>query len=66
MNEEESVLGLLYKQMEDEKQAIHAAIVQGTAHSYDEYKGMCGRIYGMSFAQGLINDMADKLRRQAA
>lgn len=64
MNEEESILGLLYKQMEDEKIAMSHSLLQGVARDFAQYRELCGKIYGISVAQSLINSMADKLRKQ--
>ena len=64
MTEEDSVLGLLYKQIEDEKTALAAAVVQGSVGDFAAYKQLTGKIHGLAMAQGLINEMADRLRRQ--
>jgi hypothetical protein len=64
MNEEDSVLGLLYKQLEDEKAALSAAIIQGNVGDFAAYKMLTGKVHGLAMAQGLINEMADRLRRQ--
>ncbi len=65
MNEEESVLGLLYKQMEVEKAEIAQALIEGAAPDFAQYKELCGKVYGLALAQSFVNTMADKLRRQA-
>ena len=65
MDEEESVLGLLFKQIEDEKQALAAALVSGGAKDYAEYRDMSGRVYGLAVAQARINEMVDRLRKQS-
>lgn len=65
MNEEESVLGLLHKQLEEEKAASAAALNGGSAKDYAEYRWLCGNIYGLAVAQARINEMVDRLRRQS-
>lgn len=62
---EESILGLLYKQMETEKTEVTNAIVEGAARDFAQYKELCGKIYGLALAQSFINTMADKLRKQS-
>ncbi len=64
MNEEDSILGLLYKQLEDEKAAITAAVIQGSLADFPAYARLTGKIHGLAMAQGMINEMADRLRRQ--
>lgn len=62
MTEEDSVLGLLFKQLEDEKSLTGLALVTGGAKDFMEYRHMCGKIYGLSIAQAMINETADRLR----
>jgi hypothetical protein len=64
MNQEESILGLLFKQLEDEKSALAAAVVQGNVGDFAAYKMLTGKIHGLALAQSLINEMADRLRKQ--
>jgi hypothetical protein len=64
MTEEESVLGLLFKQIEEEKTAVRETLIAGGAKDHAEYRYLCGQLYGMSVAQRTINEMADRLRRQ--
>jgi len=65
MTEEDSVLGLLFKQAEDLKSSLIEALISGSARDHAAYTGLCGRIHGISEVQGLINAMADRLRRQS-
>ena len=64
MNEEESVLGLLHKNMQDEKENFVAVILQGAAPDYAHYKELCGKIYGLSLAQRIINETVERLQKQ--
>ncbi len=64
MREEDSVLGLLHKQMADEKTQINEALVSGVAKDYAEYRSMCGKLHGLSVAQAIVNEMSEKLRKQ--
>lgn len=64
MNEEDSVLGLLFKQMEEEKMALTLVMIQGSLHDFAEYKLLSGKIHGLAVAQSLINGMAERLRKQ--
>jgi hypothetical protein len=66
MNEENTVLGLLYKQFEEDKESLNLALIQGQARDYAEYRYMCGKLTGLSTAQAIVNEMVDRLRKQEA
>lgn len=52
---------LLRRQMEDEKAALTAALVEGHMEPH-EYHRACGVIYGLSMAQRLISEMEVRLQ----
>ena len=64
MNEEESILGHLFKQLEVEKEEITNALSHGTARDYAEYRSLAGRIQGLATAQSFITATVDRLRKQ--
>ena len=61
---ESDVLSLLVKQMEDEKTAMKDTIIEGTVGTFDKYREMCGRIYGISIAQRIVGDMRVRMKQQ--
>jgi len=52
---------LLKKQMEDEKNELAAAVIEGCME-YDEYRRACGVIRGLSLAQRLVSEMEVRLQ----
>lgn len=65
MNEEESVLGLLYKEFDDEQQQLTVALAQGQPKDFAEYRFLCGKLHSFAVAKAIINDMVERLRKQA-
>ena len=61
---ESDVLSLLVKQMEDEKTAMRDTLVEGAVGTFDKYREMCGRIYGISIAQRIVGEMKARLKQQ--
>lgn len=61
---ESDVLSLLVKQMEDEKTAMKDALIEGAVGTFDKYREMCGRIYGISIAQRIVGDMRVRLKQE--
>ena len=64
MNEEHKLLEYLYRKLGEEREEIVAGLARGTAVDYAHYREACGRIYGLAMAQGIVNEMSDKLRKQ--
>lgn len=61
---ESDVLSLLVKQMEDEKTAMKDTLVEGAVGTFDKYREMCGRIYGLAIAQRIVGDMRVRLKQE--
>jgi len=61
---ENDVLTLLVKQMEDEKKTYTETLIDGGVGTFDKYREVCGRIYGMAIAQRIVGDMQERLRKQ--
>lgn len=61
---ESDVLSLLVKQMEDEKASMTNTLVDGGVGTYDKYREVCGRIYGLSIAQRIVGEMKVRLKQQ--
>lgn len=60
----DSALGLLVKQMEEEKQSSAEALLAGAAGDFAKYKEMCGYIRGLATAQVLVQAMNDRLVKE--
>jgi hypothetical protein len=61
---EDTVLGLLTKQLETEKTELTVALLQGAAQDFPQYKELCGKVYGLTLAQRFIGEMEARLRKQ--
>ncbi len=61
---ESDVLSLLVKQMEDEKNTMKDTLIEGAVGTFDKYREMCGRIYGISIAQRIVGDMRVRLKQE--
>ncbi len=57
-------LDYLRRQIEEQKQIVQQAMADGKAKDFADYQHMCGRLLGMSTAQWLIDEMADRLKNQ--
>lgn len=64
MNEEESILGLLYKEFDDEQKAMAEALTQGLPKDYAEYRFLCGRLHSFAVAKVIVNETVERLRKQ--
>lgn len=54
----------LRKQIEEHKQIVLQAMADGKAKDFGDYQLMCGKLMGMSTAQYVIDEMADRLKNQ--
>lgn len=63
---ENSVLGLLISQLEEEKTAVAEHLTSGAVVDFPAYKEACGRIYGLALAQRTIGEMIERLKKQEA
>lgn len=61
MNNEEKILQHLLKELQERGETLSDAICIGSARDHAEYKGLCGQIQGLVFAQELIKDLVRKL-----
>lgn len=62
--EENTVLGLLHKQLEEEKVAAQEAVLSRAAKDFAEYSFLCGKLNGLAMAQVLLHEMVTRLRKQ--
>jgi hypothetical protein len=52
----------LNKKLEDKKQMLIAALGQGSAKDFADYKDLCGRIRGLADAQMELNDLSRTMK----
>ena len=54
---------IILKNIEEHREAVARAVVDGAAKDYSEYKSMCGEIRGLSVAHSFINDLVRKMEQ---
>jgi hypothetical protein len=54
---------IILKEIEERREYIAKALIEGSAKEYSEYRSMCGEIKGLSIAHQTITDLADKIHR---
>jgi hypothetical protein len=59
-----TAFSVVMKEIEEHREAIARALVDGTARDYSEYKSMCGEIRGLSVAHSFINDLVRRMERE--
>lgn len=52
---------LILKEIEERREYIAKALIEGSAKDYSEYRGMCGEIRGLSVAHQTVTDLVQKL-----
>ena len=63
MGNEEKILQHLLKEINERERTLSDAICNGSARDHAEYKGLCGQVQGLVFAQELIRDLVRKLEK---
>lgn len=58
-----SVMDVLLKNIEERREDLARALVDGTARDYAEYRSMCGEVRGLSVAHSFINDLVRKMEQ---
>jgi len=58
-----TAFSVVIKEIEEHREAIARAVVDGTARDYAEYKSMCGEIRGLSQAHMFINDLVRRMEQ---
>jgi hypothetical protein len=59
-----NALFLVLKEIEEKRESIALALIDGSAKDFVEYKSMTGEIRGLSLAHGYINDLVRKMERE--
>ena len=54
---------LIIKEIEERREYIAKAMVEGSAKDYSEYRSMCGEIRGLSLAYQTVTDLVRKLEQ---
>jgi hypothetical protein len=58
-----TVFDVLTRDIEEKRETIARALVDGAARDYAEYKSMCGEIRGLSVAHAYINDLVRRMEQ---
>lgn len=59
-----TAFSVVLKDIEEHRESIARALIDGTARDYADYKSMCGEIRGLSVAHAFINDLVRKMEQQ--
>ncbi len=54
-------LELLLKQIREKRDSLTTALEDGSAKDYADYRAICGEIRGLSFAETITKDLANRL-----
>ena len=54
---------VVLKNIEEHRESIARALVDGAARDYSEYRSMCGEIQGLSRAHLFITDLVRKMEQ---
>jgi hypothetical protein len=55
---------LILKELEERREYIAKAMIEGSAKDYSEYRSMCGEIRGLSLAHQTVTDLVQKLEKE--
>jgi hypothetical protein len=58
-----TVFDVLTRDIEEKRETIARALIDGAARDYAEYKSMCGEIRGLSVAHAYINDLVRRMEQ---
>jgi hypothetical protein len=58
-----TAFSVVIKEIEDARESIARALVDGGARDYSEYRSMCGEIRGLSTAHMFISDLVRKMEQ---
>lgn len=54
---------VLLRDIEDKREGLARALVDGAARDYAEYRSMCGEIRGLSLAHSYITDLVRRMEK---
>jgi len=55
---------IILKDIEERREYVAKALIEGSAKEYSEYRSMCGEIRGLSLAQQTVIDLVRKLEKE--
>jgi hypothetical protein len=55
---------LILKEIEERREYVAKALIEGSAKEYSEYRSMCGEIRGLSLAHQTVTDLVRKLEKE--
>lgn len=55
---------VVLKEIEDRRESIGRAVIDGAAKDYAEYRSMCGEIRGLSHAHNYITDLVRRMETE--
>jgi hypothetical protein len=55
---------VVLNEIEEHRESIARALIDGTARDFSEYRDMCGQIRGLSTAHMFITDLVRKMEHQ--
>lgn len=58
-----TVLDVLTRDIEEKRDGIARALVDGAARDYAEYRSMCGEIRGLSLAHSYVTDLVRRMEQ---
>lgn len=58
-----TVMDVLIRDIEDKRDTIARALVEGAARDYAEYRAMCGEIRGLSLAHSYVTDLVRRMEQ---
>jgi len=56
-------LEIILKEIEERREYVAKALIEGSAKEYSEYRSMCGEIRGLSLAHQTVTDLVRKLEK---
>lgn len=54
---------IILKEIEERREYVAKALIEGSAKEYSEYRSMCGEIRGLSLAHQTVTDLVRKLEK---
>lgn len=61
---EDNVLALLLKQIDEIRVELARTLASGAADDYADYRELCGKVWGLSRAAVLVEEMKVRLKMQ--
>jgi len=55
---------IILKDIEERREYVAKALIEGSAKEYSEYRSMCGEIRGLSLAHQTVTDLLRKIEKE--